>query len=265
MERARAERRAKLDQADALLAGMDEFLLNALHLSPPAPDVRRVFAVPRHLASSRFDPHFHAPEFSRIQEMLSHVNCEALGAIATFSDEIWRPEEHLQPTFRYIEISTVNPKTGEASWTEVNTRDAPSRARMKVRQGDIIVSLTRPHHGSIAYLGVDHDGCIASTGFAVLRGVAEHVRRDFLWCVLRTQMCLRQMLQRASGGNYPAICDLELAKIVVPIPVKAVQGAIVAEASRRQREAATRQVEAEAKWQQAKRWFEEQLLGPAAP
>ena len=75
---------------------------------------------------------------------------------------------------------------------------------MRTRTDDIIISLTRPHHGSIAHLSAEFDGCIASTGFAVLRSVDARIRRDYLWCILRTQLCPQQMLQRASGGNYPA-------------------------------------------------------------
>ena len=45
MDAARAERRAKLADADALLAGIDDFLLDALGIAPPVEDRRRVFAV----------------------------------------------------------------------------------------------------------------------------------------------------------------------------------------------------------------------------
>ncbi len=71
------------------------------------------------------------------------------------------------------------------------------------------------------------------------------------------------MLQRASGGNYPAITESELAKILIPIPDKAVQEAIATEARRRREEARRLRTEAEAGWEAAKHWFEEQLLGPA--
>ncbi len=261
IDTAREERRAKVAEADALLAGIDGFLLDSLGMMAPVDDGRRVFAVSSEGVFSRLDPHFHSPAFARIERMLAQVNCEPLGRIATFSKETWRPQDHGQPTFRYIEINTANPQTGEANWNEVPTLEAPSRARMKVQAKDIIVSLTRPHHGSIAYLGPEFDGCIASTGFAVIRNVPEHISRDYLWCVLRAQFCLQQMLQRASGGNYPAITEPELAKILVPVPDKAIQNVIAAEVSRRSEDARRLRAEAEAGWEGAKGWFEEELLG----
>lgn len=258
---ARGERNAKLAEADALLAGVDDFLLDTLGIAPPVENARRVFAVRGQFAASRIDPHFHSPDFARIGQMLSQVHCEPLGNVATLSKETWNPQDHEEPTFRYIEISTVNPQTGDADWNEVPTSEAPSRARMQVRADDIIVSPTRPHHGSIAHLGPEFDGCIASTGFAVIRDVAEYVSREYLWCVLRAKFCLQQMRQRASGGNYPAITEPELEKVLIPIPDAATQDYIASEIGRRHDVARRRRGEAEAGWEAAKGWFEKELLG----
>ena len=62
MGAARAERKRKLAEADALLAGLDNFVLEALGITPPAEDSRRVFAVRRsevsgfQLSPSRYKP-----------------------------------------------------------------------------------------------------------------------------------------------------------------------------------------------------------------
>ena len=261
MDLARAERKAKLDEADALLAGLNDFVLEALELEFPERDPRQVFAVRHRDVKQRIDSHFHSPEFAQVQRALSYTSCQRLGSITTLSKETWRLQEHDQETFRYIEIATVKPNTGEAFWNEVPKSEAPSRARMQVRAGDLIVSLTRPHHGSIAHLGPEFEGCVASTGFAVIRGVAAHVDRDYLWCVLRTQICLLQMLQRSSGGNYPAITESELQNIMVPIPNDNIQKRIASEAVRRLNEARRLCTDAEEGWKVAKQWFEEQLVG----
>ena len=260
MDAARAERKAKLAEADALLAGVDDYVLDALGLVSPTEDKRRVFAVGGKAARQRFDPHFHSPEFAQIQEMLSRTQRESLGNITRFSKEIWRPETHEQPTFRYIEISAVDPKTGEADWNDVPVIKAPSRARMKIRADDISSVSPALITVPLPTLARSLTGCIASTGFAVIRSVAPHVRRDYLWCVLRAKFCLYQMIQRASGGNYPAITEPELENIMVPIPDMEVQRSIAAEIAQRREEARRLRAEAEAEWQAARRWFEAQLL-----
>lgn len=262
MDAARAGLRAKQVEADELLAGLDKFLLDTLDLKLPPKNERKVFAVTRGAAPARFDPHFHHPAFAQIQRMLAANGGEPLGNIATFSNEIWKPEKHDAPTFRYIEISSVDRYTGEAQAVETLVAEAPSRARMAVHTGDIIVSLTRPHHGSIAQITPVLDGCVASTGFSVIRNADEsRVMNDYLWCVLRRKICLMQMLQRASGGNYPAITEPELAKVLIPIPTMGIQNTIAAEARRRRDESRRLRAEADSGWQAAKLWFEEQLLG----
>ena len=264
MERARGVHRTKLAEANKLLAGLDGYVLDTLKLTPPPRDERKVFAVQRKTVSARFDPHFHLPEFVKVLETLSANSAEPLGNLVVFSKETWTPERNEGDTFRYIEISSVNRETGELSAVETRVKEAPSRARMAVVSGDIIISLTRPHHGSIAQITAVLNGCVASTGFAVIRDVNEaRITRDYLRCILRTRMCLVQMLQRASGGNYPAITEPELSKILVPVPAMSIQVAIAKEARRRRDEARRLRTEAEADWQAAKRWFDDQLLGPA--
>lgn len=262
MEVERARRRAKQGEASALLAGLDDYLVATLGLTPSPKHEQKVFAVTRGVAPTRFDPHFHLPAFAQNQQMLAANGGEPLGSIATFSKEVWKPEKHDAPTFRYIEISGVDRDTGEAQAFETQVVEAPSRARMAVHTGDIIVSLTRPHHGSIAQITPALDSCVASTGFAVIRNVDQsRVMNDYLWCILRSKMCLMQMLQRASGGNYPAITEPELAKVLIPIPTIDIQSTIAAEARRRRDESRRLRAEADSGWQAAKLWFEEQLLG----
>ena len=99
---------------------------------------------------------------------------------------------------------------------------------MVVRENDIIVSTTRPHRGAICLIDAEKDGSIASTGFAILRKLkTTEISKEYLFYILRTQICLLQMLQRSSGGSYPAITALELRNISIPIPNKDIQEEIV--------------------------------------
>ncbi|MCC6298475.1 MAG: restriction endonuclease subunit S [Anaerolineales bacterium] len=263
MESARAARQAKLSQAEELLGGIDEFVLNELEINLPKENKQPIFALKfGKMGKSRIDPSFHHPDFGRMIESLQPVQVERLGNVVEFSSEIWKPADEKKPTFRYIEISAIDTQTGEASAEEMFVSEAPSRARMVVKQGDILVSLTRPHRGAIALLDKDFDNCIASTGFAVLRKIKrDGVLPEYLWAILRNPVCLRQMLQRSSGGNYPAITEEELRQIIVPIPNLATQKKVVSEFHSRQTQARALRAEAEREWQSAKEKFEKTLLG----
>lgn len=182
------------------------------------------------IQSYRCDPFYHWPRFTTVEQRLRTVSTLEVGEIASFSNETWKPDDNDLDVFRYIEISGVDRYTGAVLPVDTSTSEAPSRARMVVREGDVIVSLTRPHHGSIALIDDRLAGCIASTGFSVLRGIQESkCGRRFLVDALRSSICLDQMLRRSSGGNYPAITEPELARICVPTPSLDVQRRLVAE------------------------------------
>lgn len=135
----------------------------------------------------------------------------------TFSAEMTDFSEFEQ-VFEYLEISGVGLGTDEYVTTKTLISEAPSRAKMRTKPGDIVISTTRPQRGAIAE--IKREGIIASTGFAVVRDVAQAINRKWLLYVLMSQICLLQMHQRSSGGNYPAITEDELKQIYIPIVEK---------------------------------------------
>lgn len=153
-----------------------------------------------------------------------------LGKLVEFSREIWNQTDMYTNEFPYIEISGVDITTGEVREAVLlPVAEAPSRAKMIVRPNDIIVSTTRPNRGAIAKLGTHQDGFIASTGFAVLRGIKESsISSDYLLIALRSSLSLQQMEQRATGGNYPAITTEDLREIKVVLPERKTQEKIIA-------------------------------------
>jgi len=176
----------------------------------------------------RIDPHFYRPEFEELKNNLKRINNKPLGEVINFSSETWDQKNFFDNEFPYIEISEIDTSTGEIqNITYYEKSNAPSRAKMIVREDDIIVSTTRPHRGAITYIGKEKDGYIASTGFAILRKLKIELDKKFLLFILRTQVSLKQMLQRSSGGNYPAITGEELKKIIIPLPLHSVQKKIV--------------------------------------
>ncbi len=132
---------------------------------------------------------------------------------------------------------------------------------MLVRTNDIIVSTTRPHRGAIAYINAEQNGFIASTGFAVLRKLLRaDVSKEYLFYILRTQICLQQMLQRSSGGSYPAITTEELKKVYIPIPTPEVQQQMVTDIKAFVDKAEALKAEAKADLEKAKREIETLIL-----
>ena len=75
------------------------------------------------------------------------------------------------------------------------------------------------------------------------------------------ELIYQQFLQRSSGGNYPAITQDEMKKVVIPIPDREIQDRIVKEAVCRKNTARQLKHEAETEWSAAKERFERELMG----
>ena len=271
LQAARSARDAKLAQAEVLLNGIDDLVLAELGLAARKITDRLAYAVRlRELKSrcdgsaTRFDPHYNAPRFWGLVGTLKGMPSQSLGTVVRFSNDQWNPESHNEDTFNYIEISGVDLQTGEITSVPKPTSKAPSRARMLVQAGDILISLTRPHRGAIGVVPKNLHGTVASTGFAVIRKItAKKYRPQYLLVILRSSVCLQQMLQRSSGGNYPAITESELKRITVPLCVDSVQQQIVAQVAKRKGQVRQLRAEAAALWSAALADFEAKLIGKA--
>jgi restriction endonuclease S subunit len=253
----------KLREADELLAGMDRFVREIIGLPEEDKTRSMLFAVKiSHKEAGRIDPEFHNPFYQHRIKRIKEMNHDTLGNIIEFSSETWNQKCDFEGTFPYIEISGVGLKTNEYEITQTPVAEAPSRAKMIVRNGDIIVSTTRPHRGAIATINCNEGYYIASTGFCVLRKMKRNdISPEYLQWVLLNDYVLQQFLQRSSGGNYPAIIQDEMKKVVIPIPDKDIQNKIVKEAIHRKSNAHQLKREAEAEWAAAKTTFEQELLG----
>lgn len=178
------------------------------------------------IIGGRLDVKFYNPQYIQIIKSITSVSYCCLNDVATFSNESWNQEDYFETTFPYIEIGAVDTITGEIlNIATVEKKKAPSRAKKIARRNDIIVSTTRPNRGAISM--INGDMYIVSTGFSIIRDISNCILRDYLFIVLRLHSSLEQMMQRSSGGNYPAITEEELKKILIPLPPIKVQQQIV--------------------------------------
>ena len=179
----------------------------------------------------RLDPHFHSPAFRMNRSRIESHRHLAMKGLCELSDETWDKAQDFQDRFPYVEIGAINCENGEiVGIEELVTAEAPSRAQMVVRTGDLLVSATRPTRNAIAIVPSNIEKAIASTGFLVVRGVQSTlVVSKYLFHALRMEFCTKQFNQYSSGGNYPAITKDDFRKIIIPLPPLPEQRKIVAE------------------------------------
>lgn len=177
----------------------------------------------------RIDVNYYKPEYREVLEKLrgSLFKPRRLGDIAALSSERWK--KAASGTFRYIEISDIDTFSAKILRAkEIEVEDAPSRAQFLVRTNDIIVSTTRPYRGAIALVTQEFNHCVCSSGFAIIRKLKDKMDRKYLLRVLHSNLALKQMEQRMTGGNYPAISPAELLEIQIPVPPIEAQKQIIA-------------------------------------
>ena len=195
----------------------------------PTLNKSRVFILHKSELEKRFDPQFYKQEYKDNLEKIKRINHKRLGEVVKFSTETWNQKDFFDNTFPYIEISEIDTISGEIqNIVQVEKEKAASRAKMIVRENDIIISTTRPNRGAISIIRKEQDFSIASTGFSVIRNITNpEIDREYLFTILRQQIILKQFEQRSSGGNYPAITQEELCSVTIPLPEKEIQKRIV--------------------------------------
>ena len=264
------KKQQKEQQAEALLQSIDGYLLNELGIQLPETKSQtiqdRMFVVNHsELSGDRLDPMFYTSQFSNIVAKLhDSATCKRLGQIAHFSSEIWNQRDYYEKEFPYIEIGAINITDGTIEDVSfVPVEQAPSRAKVIVRTGDIIISTTRPDRGAIIKITENENLYIASTGFSVIRNIDSNINPDYLLAILRHKLILMQMRQRSTGGNYPAITQEELSKIIIPILPIPKQQEIVNHISSIRQQAKALQEEGKVILEQAKKEVEQMILGQA--
>ena len=140
-----------------------------------------------------------------------------------------RPRDAPDQSFTYLDIASIDNSLFQVvSPKEYWGKDAPSRARQRVRGGNTLFSTVRTYLKNIALVPPEFDGEIASTGFCVLNPSDETDDRLIFYFVQADEFVSRlNPLQR--GTSYPAVRDDDVRAQPIPLPPVAEQHRIVAE------------------------------------
>ena len=133
------------------------------------------------------------------------------------------PEAH--ESFIYVDIGSINRESKSIkSPQHLIGKDAPSRARKIIHQGDVLVSLTRPNLNAVALVPTELDNQIASTGFEVLKPVG--VDNRFVFALTRSQDFVNAISESVQGALYPAAKSSDVQSYEFPLPPLAEQKVI---------------------------------------
>ena len=137
--------------------------------------------------------------------------------LATYNDEFLAESTDEDKEIDYVEISGVSLSHGIEEIERTSFDQAPSRARRKVRSGDILISTVRTYLRAIAKVDEASPDLIASTGFCVVRP-NDDVDSGFLGWAAKSETFVSEVVARSVGVSYPAINASELVTIYMPLP-----------------------------------------------
>ncbi len=128
--------------------------------------------------------------------------------------------------FVYVDIGSID--RGQktiATVQNVSGAGAPSRAKQRLRTGDVLVSMTRPNLNAVAIVPANLDGAIGSTGFHVLRST--HMVPKYLYYLVQSQRFVDAMCAVVQGALYPAVRPGDIGAFPMRVRPRAEQTRIV--------------------------------------
>jgi len=129
--------------------------------------------------------------------------------------------------FTYVDIGSVDNLSKKIVGPKrVAACAAPSRAKQKLRAGDVIVSMTRPNLNAVALVPATLDGAIGSSGFHVLRAQAD-VLPEWLYFGVQTRRFIGAMSDVVQGALYPAVRPRDIRAFSLPVPSVSAQRNVV--------------------------------------
>jgi hypothetical protein len=140
LSKRRMERDAKLAEADALLSGIDEFVLGELGLPKPKEDGRMVFAVRLgQLLGNRLDPPAYRPFFEKGKPFKTPT--KPLGAVAMIDENPKTPLNDTDSLVPYVGL----PECEDTRVREIDMRQySEVRGRSVAFPGDILFARIEP-------------------------------------------------------------------------------------------------------------------------
>jgi len=182
----------------------------------------------------RIDPWYYHPKYKEIRTTIEKTNypLKPISEVFKKSDSMFKPKQHLDETFNYLETSDVDLETGTFISSQLITgRTAPNRAKYVLKEGDFLIPNARDCIRGVAVVDKEHAGYICTSRFFVLRPDTTQVVSKYLFYVLRQPEILALLKQQATGEINPGItCSKQvnsLENVKIPVPDKDVQLDIV--------------------------------------
>ncbi len=169
------------------------------------------------IKNDRLDAEYYDPA---ARSILRKFHTSAVGHVGNFVDPKQdRFKRQLFNEINYLDISSVDNKTGLTIPTPMASSEAPSRASYMVQPNDVLVSTVRPDRNVVALVmsAIGNRPMVASNGFCVLR--PKGIEPEVLFAYCKTESFRTMLTRHATASMYPTVTDRDVLNIpLVPPP-----------------------------------------------
>ncbi|MCY3727921.1 MAG: hypothetical protein OXF97_02840 [Nitrospira sp.] len=165
--------------------------------------------------AERIDAEYFQPKYEEIANTIKAYKggWDTLGNLVALSDKNYKPKDKRQ--YKYIELANITGNGEIADCMVEEGQNLPSRARRKVKTGDLIVSSIEGSLSSIALIDKEYNHALCSTGFHVIN--SKNYSSETLLVLLKSVVGQLQLKNGCSGTILTAINKDEFGKIFLPI------------------------------------------------
>ena len=217
VKEAKAKRNQYFKEVKEFRKNIANFFLQELSLEYSEKKDENLFV---NLLDERLDPYYYHPRFTRIIDSLKKGRFELkkLKDVAKFSIEQIDPQKEPNKYFKYIQIQNIDEINHKiSSYNYILGKDTPGRARMLIREGDILLPVLGGSLKSVAIVTKKFNNEVATNGFAVLR-ISDKNLRHYVFYYLTTKFAQMQIERELTGAIMSSISKSELKNILIPFP-----------------------------------------------
>lgn len=173
-------------------------------------------------SSHRADSDYFQPKYEMIIKKIKDKNPKIFTEVIENIQVKFNPSKYPDKTYHYVELANINSSLGIIDgFSEVLGKEAPSRAKRLLKEGDVVVSSIGGSLDKVALVDIESEESLASTGFFQLR--SKEILPEVLLVLAKSIILRMQLEKQVSGTILAAIPNETLKNIIVPILSKETQ------------------------------------------
>ncbi|MFA5805421.1 MAG: restriction endonuclease subunit S [Melioribacteraceae bacterium] len=267
---ARNQKLFKEKLAEEILNGLDSYILDKLDLTLPEKSNISSYAITKSILNNRIDSYSNQSHFRKLFNKLSekkyntHTIKSVSDRIISGSTPLSGGDAYTQSPngIRFIRSGEITSDGSVTAKSENHIKEEihyNSLQRSQLKKNDVLIAIVGATIGQVGIFEFEEEANINQAIAAISISDPEVLPQYLCWYLKSSlgQMILDYFKRPVARAN---INLEEISQIPVIIPKKEIQIEIINEVTHRKEEAIRLKIEAETEWQNAKKWFEEQLL-----